>query len=224
MRRSVVPAAAAVVALASSAWFALAPERAPLAMLLVAFAVVAAGFGWFESGPDAAKDITLVATLAGLAAAARVLFVAVPGVQPVTVIAAASGAALGPRRGFAVGALAALASNFFLGHGAHTPWQMLGWGLCGLLGGLGRPLLRRRVPFACFCFALGFVFGVPLDVYTWLYLPRNEVSLAAVLARGLPFNVAHAIGNLVLALLVGPELRRVLDRYERRVRSEVVWA
>ena len=36
--------------------------------------------------------------------------------QPVTVIVAASGVALGPRRGFAVGALAALASNLFLYH------------------------------------------------------------------------------------------------------------
>jgi energy-coupling factor transport system substrate-specific component len=142
----------------------------------------------------------------------------------VTVIAAAAGVALGPRRGFAVGALAALASNVFLGQGPHTPWQMLGWGVCGVLGGVARPLLRRRVPFAAFCFALGFVYGVPLDLYTWLYLPHNETSLVAVLARGLPFNVVHAVGNLVLALLAGPELRRVLERYERRTRTEIVWA
>jgi hypothetical protein len=45
-----------------------------------------------------------------------------------------------------------------------------------------------------------------------------------VLARGLPFNVAHATGNLVLALAVGPELRRVLERYELRTRKEVVLA
>lgn len=213
-----------VAALAAAAWAGLDPDRGPLALLLVAGAVVVAGFAWFENGAETAKDVTLVATLGGLAAAGRVLFVAVPNVQPVTVIAAASGAALGPRRGFAVGALAALASNFFLGHGPHTPWQMLGWGLCGVLGGLARPLVRRRLAFAAFCFALGFVYGVPLDLYTWLYLPRNEASLVAVLARGLPFNVAHATGNLLIALAVGPELRRVLERYERRTRTEVVLA
>jgi energy-coupling factor transport system substrate-specific component len=224
--RSAAPVATlgAVGALAAAAWAAVDPDRGPLAIPLVAVAVVVAGFAWFESGTDAAKDVTLVATLGGLAAASRVLFVAVPNVQPVTVIAAASGAALGPRRGFAVGALAALASNVFLGQGAHTPWQMLGWGLCGVLGGLARPLVRRRVPFAAFCFALGFVYGIPLDLYTWLYLPHNEGALAAVLARGFPFNLAHALGNLALALVAGPELRRVLERYERRVRTEVVWA
>lgn len=216
--------AAALVALVAAAWAALDPDRGPLAFLLVAGAVVVAGFAWFESGPDAAKDVTLVATLGGLAAAGRVLFAPIPNVQPVTVIVAASGAALGPKRGFAVGALAALSSNFFLGQGPHTPWQMLAWGACGAAGGLVRPLVRRRLAFALFCFALGLAYGLPLDLYTWLYLPHNEASLVAVLARGFPFNLAHAVGNFALALAAGPELRRVLDRYERRVRTEVVWA
>ena len=77
-----------------------------------------------------------MATLGGVAAAGRVLFAAVPGVQPVTVIAVASGSALGLRAGIGVGATAALASNFFLGQGAWTPWQMLAWGACGAAGAL----------------------------------------------------------------------------------------
>jgi len=35
-------------------------------------------------------------------------------------------------------AIAALASNFFLGQGVYTPWQMLAWGGCGVLAGLAR--------------------------------------------------------------------------------------
>jgi hypothetical protein len=42
-------------------------------------------------------------------------------------------------------------------------------------------------------------------------------------ARGLPFDLAHAIGNVVIALAAGPELRRLLDRYGRRLHTEVVW-
>jgi energy-coupling factor transport system substrate-specific component len=215
---------ASLAALAAAAWAALDPDQGPLAALLVAGALLLAGFAWLESGPDSVKDLTLVAALAGLAAAGRVLFAPVPNVQPVTVIVAAAGAALGPKRGFAVGALAALASNFFLGQGPHTPWQMLAWGGCGVAGGLARSLVRRRVPFAAFCFALGLAYGVPLNLYTWFYLPHTEASLAVVFARGLPFDVAHALGNLVLAFAAGPELRRVLERYERRLRTEVVWA
>ena len=215
---------AAVVALAAAAWAALDPARAPLSVLLVAGALIVAGAAWLEGGPASAKDLTLVATLGGLAAAGRVLFAPVPGVQPVTVIVAASGAALGPRRGFAVGALAAVASNFVLGHGPYTPWQMLAWGGCGAAAGLARRFLERRVAFALFCFALGLLYGLPMDLYTWLYLPHNQASLTAVLARGMPFNVAHAMTNVALALAAGPELRRVLDRYGRRLRTEIVWS
>jgi energy-coupling factor transport system substrate-specific component len=146
-------------------------------------------------------------------------------VQPVTVIVAAAGVALGPRRGFAVGALAALASNFFLGQGPHTPWQMLAWGGCGLAAGLGRRLLERRVPFALFAFVLGYAFGTLMDVWHWYgFLPHTPAALGVVLGTGLAFNTAHAVGNLLLALAAGPELRRVLARYERRLRTEVIWA
>jgi energy-coupling factor transport system substrate-specific component len=214
----------AAAALAFAAWAALDPARGGVATLLAACAVLIAGFAWLEGGTVSARDLTLVATLGGLAAAGRVLFAPIPSVQPVTVIVAASGVALGPRRGFAVGALAAIASNFFLGQGPHTPWQMLAWGGCGLAAGLARGLLRHRLAFAAFCCALGLAYGLPMNLYTWLYLPHTEASLVATLVRGFPFDVAHAIGNLVLALAVGPELRRVLTRYERRLRTEVVWA
>ncbi len=214
--------AAAALALAAGAWSALEPGRAGLAVLLAAFAVLAAGAAWLEDSPGSVRDLTLVATLGGLAAAGRVLFAPVPNVQPVTVIVAASGVALGPKRGFAVGALAALASNFFLGQGTYTPWQMLAWGACGVAGGLARPLLRRRLAFALFCAALGFAYGLPMDLWTW-YAFLQDVPLRVVLASGVAFNAAHAAGNFLIALAAGPELRRVLERYDRRLRTEIAW-
>ena len=216
---------AAAGAFAAATWAALDPDRGGLAVLLAAAGVLVAGAAWLESGPDSVKDLTLVSTLSGLAAAGRVLFAPVPGVQPVTVIVAAAGAALGPRRGFAVGALAALASNFFLGQGPYTPWQMLAWGGCGAAAGLCRPLLGRRVTFAAFCAVLGLAYGVVMDAWLWYgYYPHTYASLVARLAAGLPFNVAHVVANVVLAMAVGPELRRLLERYARRLRTEVVWA
>ena len=224
MSPSRVVAGCAAAALALAAWAALDPAHGALAVLLAAFAVVAAGFAWLEGGTISAHDLTLVATLGGLAAAGRVLFAPIPSVQPVTVLVAASGVALGPRRGFAVGAVAALASNFFLGQGPHTPWQMLAWGGCGFLAGLLRPALHGRFAFAAFTVALGFAFGSVMDIWLWYgFYPHTEAALLARLAAGVPFNVAHASGNVVLALVAGPELRRVLERYARRSRTEVVW-
>src|SRR3712207_7642003 len=39
---------------------------------------------------------------------------------------------------------------------------------CGLLGGLLRPLLRRRLAFAAFTVVLGLGFGTVMDVWLWL--------------------------------------------------------
>jgi energy-coupling factor transport system substrate-specific component len=224
-----LPRLAALGALAAAAvaaaWTAVAPDDAALPLLLLAAALLVAGVSWIEAGPGAAREVTLVATLAAVAAAGRVLLAAVPGVQPVTVIAVAAGAALGARAGFATGALAALVSNLFLGQGPWTPWQMLGWGTCGLAGAALRSLIRRRAAFAAACFVLGFAFSSLMDLWLWLsFWPHTWEALTVVYGRGVWFSAAHAVGNVVIALAVGPELRRLLERYGRRLRTEVVWA
>jgi energy-coupling factor transport system substrate-specific component len=221
-RAAVLGAGAAT--LAAAAWAALVPDDSALSLLLVAAALIVAGAAWLESGPGSSKELALIATLGAAAAAGRVLFAPIPNVQPVTVTAVVVGVALGPRAGAITGGLAALVSNFYLGQGAFTPWQMVAWGACGLLGGLAAPLLRGRVPLALTCFALGFAFDAVMDVWEWLsFFPHTWQAFAALYARGIWFDVAHATGNLVLALAVGPELRRLLERYARRLRAEVVW-
>jgi energy-coupling factor transport system substrate-specific component len=216
--------AAALCAFGASAWAALDPSRAGLSLLLAAGALVVAGAAWLETGPGSAKELVVVATLGAVAAAGRVLFAAIPGVQPVTVIAVVAGCALGMRAGIGVGATAALASNFFLGQGIWTPWQMLAWGACGAVGAALAPLVRRRIPLAVVCVILGFAFSGLMDVWEWFsFYPHTWQAFAFQMSRGFPFDVAHAAGNLVIALVAGMELRRVLERYGRRLRTEVIW-
>ena len=211
-------------AVAAAAWTALAPDDAAFSLLLVALALVATAYAWLESGPRSASELALIGALAGIAAAGRVLFAAVPGVQPVTVIAVAAGTALGARAGMAVGATAALVSNLFLGQGPWTPWQMLGWAGCGLAGALARRAITFRIPFALFCALLGMAFSTLMDVWLWFsFYPHTWAAFTAVLARGVPFDLAHAIGNFLIALAAGPELRRLLERYGRRLRPRIAW-
>jgi energy-coupling factor transport system substrate-specific component len=224
-----LPRLAGLLALAAAAgaaaWTVFEPSQSALALLLVAAGLIVACAAWLEAGPGSSKELVLIATLAAAAAAGRILFAAIPNVQPVTVTAVVAGVALGPRAGASVGALAALVSNFYLGQGAYTPWQMVAWGACGLLGGLAAPLLRRRVPLAVFCFALGFGFAGLMNVWEWLsFYPHTWQAFTALYVRGIWFDTAHATGNFVLALAAGPELRRLLERYARRLRVEVVWA
>jgi energy-coupling factor transport system substrate-specific component len=215
---------AAAVALFAVALVLAATGDSRVSIWFVAASLIVAAVVWLEGGPDSAKEIALVATLAGAAAGGRVLFAAIPGVQPVTVIAIVAGAALGLRAGVGVGMLAAFASNFFLAQGPWTPYQMIGWGACGALGALLAPLLRRRFALAVTGCILGFAFSAFMDVWEWFaFWPHDWQYFTLILGRGVPFDAAHAIGNVVLALAVGPELRRLLERYGRRLHAEVVW-
>ena len=213
-------------AFAAAAWAGLDRGNDGLSLLLVAAALLALALAWLESGPDSAKELALIATLGGAAAAGRVLFAAIPGVQPVTVIAVCAGAALGLRAGIAVGGTAALVSNFFLGQGVWTPWQMLAWSACGAVGAAAASPARRRFFLAALCFVLGLGFSSFMDVWNWLafYDQHTWQTLVAVQSRGFPFDLAHAIGNVVIAFVAGPELLRLLERYGRRLKAEVVWA
>ena len=107
---------------------------------LLSFAVVLVSLGVFFAGFEGARprmrDIMPVVVLAALAAAGRILFAPFPDFKPVSAIAIIAGVAFGRRSGFMVGALAALASNFFFGQGPWTPWQMYAWGLVGYLAGV----------------------------------------------------------------------------------------
>ncbi|HEX7526586.1 MAG TPA: DUF6580 family putative transport protein [Gaiellaceae bacterium] len=222
--RSRIARIAFLASMAAATVVAFATHASALALLLAAIALLAGAATWLDGGPHSAKEITVIATLAAAAAAGRVLMAPVPDVQPVTVIVVATGVALGARAGIGVGAAAAFVSNFFLGQGLWTPWQMLAWGGCGAVGALLAPLLRRRIPFAIACCLLGFAFGFVLDVWNWYgFYPHTWPSFVARQATGLPFDVAHATGNLALALAAGPELRRLLERYGRRLKTEIVW-
>src|ERR687889_2563618 len=102
--------------------------------MIILGAALAAGFAWYERTHPTARVIALVATLAALAALGRIAFAALPNVKPTTDIVLISGYVLGGAPGFAVGAIAALASNLFFGQGPWTPWQMAAWGGARLLG------------------------------------------------------------------------------------------
>jgi energy-coupling factor transport system substrate-specific component len=149
----------------------------------------------------------------------------VPSVQPVTVIVVATGATLGARAGFAVGALAPLLSNMLIGQGSWTPGQMALWGLAGLAGAALPWLCRRPLGLATVTFAWGWIFGWGMNLWE-LATFGPEVSVdafAAKAALSVWFETAHAVGNLVFALTVGPALLRLLQRYRNRVDVRIEW-
>jgi energy-coupling factor transport system substrate-specific component len=192
-----------------------------------------AGFAWYERVRPDARIVALVGTLAAFAALGRIAFAAVPNVKPTTDIVLIAGYALGGAPGFAVGALAALTSNFFFGQGPWTPWQMAAWGATGVLGaGLAWVMRTRagedsapamgRWPLAIVCCAAGFAFTVVQDVGDWVSFSDHSLGqLGVYVGQGLGFDAVHAAGCLAFALLLGPALTRSIQRFARRI--EVTW-
>jgi MYXO-CTERM domain-containing protein len=189
-------------------------------------AVLVGGFAWYERSRPPSRIVALVAALAALAIAGRLFFAPIPNVLATTDIVLFTGYAVGGGPGFVVGALAALVSNFWLGQGPWTPWQMAGWGLVGIGGAaLAAATARRlgRVGLAVACGAAGLAYGALLDLSVMVSY-GGEQSLdryVTISARGIPFNVAHAAGNVVFALIAGPALVRMLLRF--RARCEFRW-
>ncbi len=187
--------------------------------------VLAGGFAWYERSHPPARMVALVAALAALAVAGRLVLTPIPNVVATTDIVLITGYAVGAAPGFAVGALAAAVSNLWLGQGPWTPWEMAGWGMVGLGGAaLGAVSGGRlgRVGLAMACGLAGLAYGALLDLSVMVGY-GGEQSLdryLAISARGVPFNVAHAAGNFVIALAAGPALVRMISRYRQRFEFE----
>ncbi|HIE11987.1 MAG TPA: ECF transporter S component [Desulfotomaculum sp.] len=180
----------------------------------------------FERSPVSAREIAVIAVLAALAAAGRIPFAALPNIQPTTFVVIVAGFAFGPRAGFMVGATAALVSNFFLGQGPWTPFQMFAWGLAGVTAGFLRTVRPQatRAEMCLFSFIWGYLFGIILTLWFWTAFvrPLNLQSFFAAYAAGFWFDTLHAVGNAAFYLLLGRQFTRILTRYARRLRVEFV--
>jgi len=191
-----------------------------LVSFLILAAVLLGGFAWYERSRPPAQVVALVAALAALAIAGRIAFAAFPNVKPTTDIVIFAGYALGPAAGFAVGALAALVSNFWFGQGPWTPWQMAAWGLCGILGAALALATRNvgRLTLAVVCGLAAVGYGAILN-FSLMATYGGDLTWERfwiLEGRAVPFEVAHATGNVVLALVAGPAMIRMLIRFRER--------
>ncbi len=155
-----------------------------------------------------------------MAIAGRIAFSAFPNVKPSTDIVIFAGYALGGAPGFVVGALTALVSNFWFGQGPWTPWQMAGWGLCGILGAALALGTRNagRFALAATCGVAALIYGALLN-FSLMATYGGDLSWAkfgVLEVRAIPFEIAHFSGNVVLALVAGPAMVRMLTRFRER--------
>lgn len=169
----------------------------------------------FEGRKVRARELAVMAVMCALAIMSRVAM-PIPHFKPVFAIIMLSGIAFGPESGFMVGAIAALASNFVYGQGAHTPWQMMAYGAGGMLTGF----LFLRLPRKPWLMAL--VGGVTaivwvgplLDLSSIFLIPAriNWATALAIFLSGLYVNITQAVCTIVVMLALGKPLLGMLDR------------
>lgn len=187
---------------------------------LCAALLICVPFFWrFERRRVPAAELVLVAVLVALAVVGRCLFAALPSIKPVAAIVILTGVYLGAEDGFMVGTMTALLSNFYFGQGMWTPFQMLAWGVVGLLAGLlAKPLQRSRILLAVYGVFAGLLFSAIVDVWTVLFHGRGfELTrYAAAMLSSLRVTVTYAVSNVVFVVPLSYPLGRVLERVKRK--------
>ena len=174
--------------------------------------------GLFESSGIQVREIAIVALLGTLSALLRVPFAAIPSLQPSTYLVICSGFVFGPVAGFMVGALTAVVSNFFLGHGPWTLFQIVAWGLAGASAPLLRSFTLRPGVLAGFGLIWGFVFGAIMNTWTWISFvyPNTLDSFLVTWANSVWSDAVHAVGNALFLGFLGVRTIAILRRYHGR--------
>ncbi len=188
------------------------------------FCLLAMGrlFSSFEKSQPNVLKLQLIAVMCAMAVAGRAVFAGVPFVKPVAALVIISGAMLGPLAGFVTGAMAMLVSNFMFSQGPWTLWQMLAFGVCGLLAGLvfyRHEKLKKPAVMAIWG-AVEYVMitGPILDISgIFTYSMGRHMAVTALLISGFSVNLTAAIATFAfLLVLAGPimkKLNRIIIKY-----------
>ncbi|MDI3535276.1 MAG: energy-coupling factor transport system substrate-specific component [Thermosediminibacterales bacterium] len=179
-------------------------------------------YNYEKKGSDS-KTVAVAATLSALAAVSRVPFAALPNVQPTTFIVIVSGYVFGAQLGFIVGSTAAVVSNMSLGQGPWTPWQMLAWGCAGMSAGVlkhFRPKISKA-GLTFFCGLWGYIFGLIMNIWQWsaFIYPLTLKTFFATYLLGFWFDSLHALSNVLLAVFMGKDLIKILDRFQKKLKA-----
>ncbi len=192
-----------------------------LSASIIIIAIILLILARFEASKININYLVLTAALSAFAAVSRIVFVGIASFQPMTFIIMIAGYTWGSQAGFLTGMVSAFVSNLYLGQGPWTPWQMLSWGLCGLVAGwLGKNQDKLRyIPFIILAVLGGLFFGLIMNLWHWLAFtfPLTWPTLIAILAISLPFDMMHSGGNVLFAIIFAGPFFKILHKYKNYI-------
>lgn len=185
------------------------------ALMSAAILIIAVFFAVFEETETSSGDIAALAFLTALSVTGRIAFAAVPSFKPCSAVIIIAGIYFGSQKGFAVGALTALVSNFYFSQGVWTPFQMVIWGLTGFFAGVFRErLVKGRLAAPVFGFAAGIVFSLFMDFWSCIWADNgfNTARYLAMIASAAWFTLSYGVSNVVFLVLLGSPARTIFTR------------
>lgn len=188
--------------------------------LLISFAVALLSLllfiAGFEKKQTGARRLVIAAVMTALCIAGRFI----PLFKPITALTVITAIYLGGETGFLVGALSALLSNFSFGQGPWTPFQMLAWGLIGLLAGaLSKPLEKSKWLLCIFGVLCGIVYSFIMDIWTvlWYSSGLDTALYMSAIVTALPHTILYAVSNFLFLYLFakpfGEKMTRIKLKY-----------
>lgn len=223
-KRTVVSIVAVLVLIPATIWFGVArlgDKKYFFISLLVLLEAMLPFFVSFEDRKPKVRDIVTLAVMCALAVTGRTAFFMLPNFTPVMAIVIIAGVAFGCESGFITGAMTMFVSNFIMGQGPWTPWQMFAMGLVGFLAGLffaGSSVRTRNMTKLGLC-----IFGalICIVVYGGIMNPASvimwqpNVNFSMIMASyvtGFPFDLAQATATVIALWLVARPFLEKLDR------------
>ena len=174
----------------------------------------------FELKTKDSKTLSIVAMLSSLSAASRIFFAPLAQVTPSDWITFSGGFCFGLSAGFVIGTLTILISNFVLGHGAWTIFQIVGLGLIGIIGGLIGKLTRKwKVKsYSLLLAACAFLYDYITNIWFLLFLPYPKTLewYLIICVLGFKFDMMHAIGNFLFMYFFSENTINILERYRTK--------
>ncbi|MEG3068937.1 MAG: ECF transporter S component [Syntrophaceticus schinkii] len=171
----------------------------------------------YEKKEGDIRRMVIVATMTALAVVGRFVFAPVPYFKPVTAIVIITAIYLGSEAGFLVGSLSAIISNIFFGQGPWTPFQMVAWGVIGLIAGIPpmKRFIKTKPGLIIYGILSGILFSAIMDIWTVLSYD-GTFSWARYLAAqimAIQVTITYAISNVVFLLIgmkpIGTKLERI---------------
>jgi uncharacterized membrane protein len=166
------------------------------------------------------KDLAFIAVLCSICSVCRIVFHFIPYITPFTALVIIIGSYLGPFYGFSIGTCSVFISNFFLGQGLWTPFQMLAIAIIGYFSGIffAKTKKEKSLILLSIWSLLGtsIIYGVVLSIHQFMFMFSWDTTEAfskffAVFAVSFFTNgIWHAISTVLFLLFGGKSIGKIL--------------